>query len=137
MRSQGQVVKWFDDKGYGFVAAQASGTEVFLHVRDLPRTGRRPVVGDRLQFDVDSDAQGRKRKKKKRGDIVVAGGSETEGDGEVKSLQKTMNTFQESMRSMQAAMQLMATRSSPASTTATTTTPSSEQAERVAQRSTA
>lgn len=61
MRSQGQVVKWFDDKGYGFVAAQASGTEVFLHVRDLPRTGRRPVVGDRLQFDVDSDAQGCKR----------------------------------------------------------------------------
>ena len=61
MRSQGQVVKWFDEKGYGFVAAQASGAEVFLHVRDLPRTGRRPAVGDRIQFDVDSDAQGRKR----------------------------------------------------------------------------
>lgn len=61
MRSQGQVVKWFDEKGFGFVATQASGAEVFLHVRDLPRTGRRPAVGDRLQFEVESDAQGRKR----------------------------------------------------------------------------
>lgn len=61
MRSQGQVVKWFDEKGYGFVAAQASGAQLFVHVRDLPQTGRRPAVGDRVQFDVETGDDGRKR----------------------------------------------------------------------------
>lgn len=77
MRSQGQVVKWFDEKGYGFVAAQASGAEVFLHVRDLPRTGRRPTVGDRIQFDVESDDQGRKRAVRVTWEDPLPGGAPT------------------------------------------------------------
>ena len=75
MRSQGQVVKWFEDKGYGFIAAQASGAEVFVHVRDLPRTGRRPSMGDRVQFEVEGDDRGRKRAVRVTWEDPLPGGS--------------------------------------------------------------
>jgi CspA family cold shock protein len=51
------TVKFFNtDKGYGFVAPEDGGPDVFLHVSALEAAGIRSVVeGDRLSFDAVMD----------------------------------------------------------------------------------
>lgn len=60
-RIDGRLVKWNDDRGFGFIEPAHGGDEIFVHVSALPRDGRRPMNGEILLFDVQTDAQGRKR----------------------------------------------------------------------------
>jgi CspA family cold shock protein len=51
------VVKFFnDDKGYGFVALDGGGADVFLHASALEQAGiQRLPEGARISFDVVMD----------------------------------------------------------------------------------
>jgi CspA family cold shock protein len=51
------TVKFFNgDKGYGFIAPEGGGPDVFLHVSALEAAGIRSVSeGDRLSFDAVMD----------------------------------------------------------------------------------
>ena len=60
-RIEGRLVKWNDDRGFGFIEPTRGGVEVFVHVSALPRDGRRPHVGESLLFEVQADTQGRRR----------------------------------------------------------------------------
>jgi cold shock CspA family protein len=61
MRTQGMLVKWNEDRGFGFIKTRDSGIEIFVHVSAFPRSGRRPQVGDPLAFEIASAADGRKQ----------------------------------------------------------------------------
>jgi cold shock CspA family protein len=63
MRIEGKLTKWNDDRGFGFIAPSQGGPEVFVHISAFPNDGRRPAVGERLTFEVESDAAGKKRAK--------------------------------------------------------------------------
>jgi CRISPR-associated protein Csm5 len=53
------TVKWFSaSKGYGFVAPDGGGEDVFLHVSGLLDPTPAPRSGDRLAFDVEQSAKG-------------------------------------------------------------------------------
>lgn len=53
------TVKWFSgSKGYGFVAPDGGGEDVFLHVSGLLDPTPAPRQGDRLAFDVEQSAKG-------------------------------------------------------------------------------
>jgi uncharacterized membrane protein YsdA (DUF1294 family)/cold shock CspA family protein len=56
-RYTGRIVRWEDERGYGFVAPDGGGGEVFVHVRDVGRG--RPRVGDELAFSMGQDKHGR------------------------------------------------------------------------------
>lgn len=59
-RQQGQIIRFNDDKGFGFIKAQGShrDDELFFHISDyLPPT--RPNVGDEVVFAIKTDSQGR------------------------------------------------------------------------------
>jgi uncharacterized membrane protein YsdA (DUF1294 family)/cold shock CspA family protein len=57
----GTVIKWNDDKGYGFISPDAdAGDRIFLHVSDT-QLGRRPAVGDVLEFDLQRQPDGKMR----------------------------------------------------------------------------
>jgi len=66
MRREGRLKTWNDDRGFGFVVpddglAGADMRDVFVHVSELPPTGRRPTTGERLSFEVRTGPDGRPR----------------------------------------------------------------------------
>ena len=63
MRIEGKIIKWKDDRGFGFLAADQGGAEVFAHITAFPRTGAPPAVGERVSFEVELEASGKKRAK--------------------------------------------------------------------------
>ncbi len=63
MRTQGSLIKWNADRGFGFIRTRDSGIEVFVHASEFPRGGRTPQIGDILHFEITTDPEGRKRAK--------------------------------------------------------------------------
>ena len=55
------TVKWFNaTKGYGFIAPDDGGKDVFLHISALERAGMRAVnEGDKLSYDVERGRDGK------------------------------------------------------------------------------
>lgn len=57
---EGEVIKWFDDKGYGFVK---SGNETyFLHISEMENQDK-PSIGDTISFDVVKTERGQQAQK--------------------------------------------------------------------------
>ena len=52
MRSQGKILNWNDDKGFGFVVANAGGENAFVHIKSFQVNSRRPVNGDVITYDL-------------------------------------------------------------------------------------
>lgn len=61
MRFDGVLARWNDDRGFGFIKPIVGGDEVFVHISEFPRDGRRPCVGERVSFEVAVDAKGKKK----------------------------------------------------------------------------
>jgi cold shock CspA family protein len=60
-RFNGTLKKWNVERGFGFVVAERSDQELFVHVSAFPRDGRQPIVGEPLSFEMELAADGRKR----------------------------------------------------------------------------
>lgn len=56
---QGQVIRWNDEKGFGFIQPDAGGKQVFFHIRRVRGKRGRPVQGDAVLFSSSIDEQGR------------------------------------------------------------------------------
>lgn len=61
MRFEGILLTWNDERGFGFIEPALGGQQVFVHAKAFPRGAPRPVVGQRLSFEVELGPQGRKR----------------------------------------------------------------------------
>lgn len=57
----GKLIVWKDDKGFGFIQSNQDTKRVFLHITDVKTTGRRPLVGDTIHYQLAAD-RGRKIK---------------------------------------------------------------------------
>jgi CspA family cold shock protein len=55
------TVKWFNaTKGFGFIAPESGGKDVFVHISALERAGMTTVTDDqKVTFDVESGRDGR------------------------------------------------------------------------------
>jgi len=51
------TVKWFNEtKGYGFIAPDEGGKDVFVHISALERSGLRGLAeGMKISYDVEAD----------------------------------------------------------------------------------
>lgn len=56
---EGRLVEWFPDRGFGFIAPNDGGPNVFLHVKNLPREDKRLAIGQAYSFDTVTDTRGR------------------------------------------------------------------------------
>jgi cold shock CspA family protein len=61
MKIHGTLIKWNDDRGFGFVALPQSREEIFVHISAFPKDGVRPRIGEKILFEVRSGPDGRKR----------------------------------------------------------------------------
>lgn len=61
MRTHGTLVRWNDDRGFGFIVPAQGTDEVFVHVSAFPRDGVRPRVHESISFEIEAGKDGRKR----------------------------------------------------------------------------
>ena len=54
------TVKWFNgDRGYGFIAVEGGGPDVFVHSSAITDSGRRSLEeGQRVEFDITQGQKG-------------------------------------------------------------------------------
>ncbi len=57
----GKLVKWKDDRGFGFIQPDDGGKEVFLHVSELKDSARRPRVNDTICYYCTINSDGKIR----------------------------------------------------------------------------
>lgn len=60
-RYEGKLKKWNADRGFGFIVANDSGQDVFVHISAFSRSVQKPADGDVLTFEVEPDGNGKKR----------------------------------------------------------------------------
>ena len=58
-RRSGTLVRWNDERGFGFLAPDGGGPPVFLHVSALAADRPRPHLNERVSFDTVVDRQGK------------------------------------------------------------------------------
>lgn len=61
MRIHGNLKKWNDDRGFGFIAIPQSADDLFVHISAFPKDGVRPTVGELISFEIQTDKNGEKR----------------------------------------------------------------------------
>jgi cold shock CspA family protein len=63
MRIEGTLIKWNDDRGFGFITPTQGGPEVFAHISAFPRDGQRPRLGERVTFEIGTGKDGKQQAK--------------------------------------------------------------------------
>lgn len=61
IRFEGEIVSWNDERGFGFIAPDQGGAQIFLHIKSMARRAGRPHAGQRVSFTVETGAGGQKR----------------------------------------------------------------------------
>ena len=61
VRSHGTLIRWNDDRGFGFIAPAGGGPELFVHISAFPRGGARPQIGELISFETEVGTDGRQR----------------------------------------------------------------------------
>ena len=60
-KSKGKLIRWLDNKGFGFIKPENGKDDVFVHISALKGMSRKPVVGDIIHFEIGIDAKGKTR----------------------------------------------------------------------------
>lgn len=80
MRYQGKITDWKDDLGFGFVmpngdsALNTSGKRAFVHIKNFSKPSSRPINGDLITYELDTD----KNKRLFAKNIAFAGRQKTQ-----------------------------------------------------------
>lgn len=63
MKMHGKLIKWKDDRGFGFILCEHNQQQVFVHISAFPSSSSspRPKVGEVLDFDIETTADGKTR----------------------------------------------------------------------------
>lgn len=58
---KGKLVRWIDNKGFGFIKPESGKDDIFIHISALKDMSRKPIVGDVIQYQLDFDTNGKTR----------------------------------------------------------------------------
>jgi uncharacterized membrane protein YsdA (DUF1294 family)/cold shock CspA family protein len=61
MRYQGKIIKWYDDKGFGFIRATVDSKDVFFHISQIHQLKKRPEINELVTYEIAKDDKGRFR----------------------------------------------------------------------------
>lgn len=59
LRIKGKLIKWSEDKAFGFIAANGRDEHVFIHKNALVNRNRTPKINDVITFTIVKDKQNR------------------------------------------------------------------------------
>ena len=59
MRLKGKLIKWNNEKAFGFIAPNGGGDQVFIHKTGFSNRIRTPQINDVITFSISKDKQGR------------------------------------------------------------------------------
>lgn len=59
--SKGTLVRWLDDKGYGFIKQDNGEPDIFIHISALKGMSRKPIIGDVIHYQRGFDKSGKTR----------------------------------------------------------------------------
>jgi len=59
MRLKGKLIKWDDEKAFGFIVPNGGGDHVFIHKSAFSNRRRTPQIKDIITFSITKDKQGR------------------------------------------------------------------------------
>lgn len=66
MLLEGTLQSWNDERGFGFIAPDGGGPQVFVHISAFQNTAARPQAGQRLSYVLDKPAGDRPRASRAR-----------------------------------------------------------------------
>jgi len=58
---KGKLVRWLDEKGFGFIKPENGKDDIFIHISALKGMSRKPIVGDVIYYQISSDTSGKTR----------------------------------------------------------------------------
>jgi cold shock CspA family protein len=61
MFEKGELARWFDEKGFGFIKPENGQRDIFIHISALINMSRHPIVGDVIYYQVSVDDNGKPR----------------------------------------------------------------------------
>lgn len=61
MTEKGKLVRWIDDKGFGFIKQDNGKDDIFIHISALRGMSRKPIIGDVIHYQTSFDANGKAR----------------------------------------------------------------------------
>jgi cold shock CspA family protein len=61
MEMKGKLIRWNEDRGFGFIKSNDIDDDIFIHISELKKMSRRPLVNDVISFDVVKDKRGKKK----------------------------------------------------------------------------
>ena len=50
---KGTIVRWIDDRGFGFINSDEHQGDIFVHISKFKKGFRRPKAGDEVEFQVE------------------------------------------------------------------------------------
>lgn len=56
---RGELVRWNEDRGFGFISSNNRSKDIFIHISSLKRMNRRPIVGDIIYFKEQVETNGK------------------------------------------------------------------------------
>ena len=85
---KGQLIKWKDDRGFGFIQPADGSHEVFLHISQIKDATRRPQIDDTIYYYVVVEKDG-----KVRADNAFILGAKIKSNSTFDSKSRTISTF--------------------------------------------
>ena len=55
MKLKGRLIRWNNEKGFGFINSDSIKDDVFIHISDLKSMSRKLIVGDVIYFNFVND----------------------------------------------------------------------------------
>ncbi|MBE8232811.1 MAG: cold shock domain-containing protein, partial [Endozoicomonadaceae bacterium] len=56
---RGELVRWNEDRGFGFISSNNLSKDIFIHISSLKRMNRRPMIGDIIYFKEHIETNGK------------------------------------------------------------------------------
>lgn len=60
-RTHGKLVRWNDNRGFGFIEPEDGSDDVFIHISALKTMARKPRSGDTIHYSLTVDDSGKTR----------------------------------------------------------------------------